>query len=470
MRTTESSASSERALDLADVYRRDRGFVRSSLRSLGVPRSGLEDALQDVFVVVHRRLRDYDPGRGSLRAWLFGISLRVARAQRRGLGRTCAIPGELAADRSVADPERYVNRMEVASAASDIVGSLPPAQWQILIMTDVEGMTGPEISETLGIKLGTVYTRLARARTKVRRRTEASSRDRWLNAVWAGLGKVAGPSPALASAAFVSLRTLRGIAVVVAVVAAIAALFHLASSSDGTEASPPDVAAAGDSKAALPPHLTESGRATPGVSVVRHDASLRGVVRNDHGSTLADASVCAWLPIDPVAGRGSTPAPTCTRTTAAGDYALTRLTPGARYLVSATAPQHVPAQAPGDGDGPWIKLRAAEARTGVDIVVQAGGVPIQGRVVDVLGGAIEGARVAITPSTILIDQSFAWPPASAASDADGRFEAWVGRGRLSVRAYAGGYAPVGLSTQAPGPSVVLALAPLRSPDLYPPDR
>ena len=57
-------------------------FVWRSLGRLGVPPEGIEDAAQDVFLVVHRRLADFE-GRSSLTTWLYGIALRVARDHRR---------------------------------------------------------------------------------------------------------------------------------------------------------------------------------------------------------------------------------------------------------------------------------------------------------------------------------------------------------------------------------------------------
>ena len=70
------------------VYRDGFAFVWSTLLRLGVPRAAVEDATQDVFVVVHRRLADFE-GRGAgLRSWLFTIVRRVAYRHRRGAART----------------------------------------------------------------------------------------------------------------------------------------------------------------------------------------------------------------------------------------------------------------------------------------------------------------------------------------------------------------------------------------------
>ena len=65
------------APELEDVYRRHFAFVWRSLLRLGIPRSAVEDVAQDVFLVVRRRLGDYDASY-SMPAWLFGILRRVA--------------------------------------------------------------------------------------------------------------------------------------------------------------------------------------------------------------------------------------------------------------------------------------------------------------------------------------------------------------------------------------------------------
>ena len=68
-------------LDLATVYEAYFRYVWRCLRSLGVRDSQLEDALQDVFIVVQRRLPEFD-GRAAVRTWLYAIALRVARKYR----------------------------------------------------------------------------------------------------------------------------------------------------------------------------------------------------------------------------------------------------------------------------------------------------------------------------------------------------------------------------------------------------
>ena len=70
----------------AAVYEAHFRYVWRCLRSLGVHDAHLDDALQDVFVVVQRRLAEFD-GSAQLRTWLYAIALRIARKYRERLRR-----------------------------------------------------------------------------------------------------------------------------------------------------------------------------------------------------------------------------------------------------------------------------------------------------------------------------------------------------------------------------------------------
>src|SRR6187402_2587413 len=67
--------------ELGAVYEAHFRYVWRCLRSLGVHDAQLDDAVQDVFVVVQRRLGEFD-GNAALRTWLYAIALRIARKYR----------------------------------------------------------------------------------------------------------------------------------------------------------------------------------------------------------------------------------------------------------------------------------------------------------------------------------------------------------------------------------------------------
>jgi RNA polymerase sigma-70 factor (ECF subfamily) len=148
-----------------ELYRENFQFVWRVARSLGVPERRIEDAVQDVFIIVHRRLAEYD-ARASARAWLFEITRRVAHDHRRTVRRketTEPLPEGL--DDAVAPgPAQIAETAEDLRLVESIVAGMPEEQSVVFVLAEIEQMTAPEIAETLAIKLNTVYSRLRRAR------------------------------------------------------------------------------------------------------------------------------------------------------------------------------------------------------------------------------------------------------------------------------------------------------------------
>lgn len=146
------------------VYDAHFPFVWRSLRHLGVPEAALDDAAQDVFVVVHRRLADFE-GRSTLRTWLFGIVLRVAKDHRRAQGRRG--PHE-ALDPGLADPSpgpaEQAHTREAVSRLEKVLLRLDEDKRTVFVLAEVEGLTGREIAIALEIPENTVYSRLRAAR------------------------------------------------------------------------------------------------------------------------------------------------------------------------------------------------------------------------------------------------------------------------------------------------------------------
>lgn len=149
----------------AAVYEEHFAFVWRSLRRLGVPDRLLDDAAQDVFIVVHRRLAAFE-GRSSLRSWLFGIARRVAHDHRRRIGRkerTEELP-EAVVDPRGATPAGDVERAEAVRALHEILAAMSDDKREVFVLAELEQMTVPEIADAIGANLNTVYSRLRAAR------------------------------------------------------------------------------------------------------------------------------------------------------------------------------------------------------------------------------------------------------------------------------------------------------------------
>lgn len=161
-------------LDITSLYEEHAVFVWRSLRVLGVPPDALDDAVQEVFLVVHRRLDEFQ-GRSAVRTWLYAIARRVAGNIRRGLGRRGAptsLDVELP-DEGVGDPRALAERAEAGRLLLDLLGDLSDEQREVFLLVEVEEMSVPEAADALGINLNTCYSRLRAARHRFERALSA---------------------------------------------------------------------------------------------------------------------------------------------------------------------------------------------------------------------------------------------------------------------------------------------------------
>jgi RNA polymerase sigma-70 factor, ECF subfamily len=170
-----------RPLELDDVYREHFAFVWRSAKRLGVGEASLDDVVQEVFVIVHRRLAGFE-GRSSIRTWLFGITLRVTRDHRRSAARKSpegtVDPDTLHA--STLDPDQAFEKAEAVHLLYALLDELDEERREVFVMAELEGMTMPDIAATLGVNVNTAYARLRAARqtfesSLARRR----ARDEW---------------------------------------------------------------------------------------------------------------------------------------------------------------------------------------------------------------------------------------------------------------------------------------------------
>jgi RNA polymerase sigma-70 factor (ECF subfamily) len=153
--------------DFDTVYSQHVGFVWRVLRGMGVADAGVEDAVQDVFVVVHRRLPEFD-GRHAIRTWLFAIAYRVAADHRRRLRRLHVQEPlhEQLSDRAPT-PADSAEHSEALQLLDALLGELGDDKRTVLVLAEIEGMTAPEIATVTGASVNTVYTRLRRARLQL---------------------------------------------------------------------------------------------------------------------------------------------------------------------------------------------------------------------------------------------------------------------------------------------------------------
>jgi RNA polymerase sigma-70 factor (ECF subfamily) len=162
----QSAALVKGALDVTAIFKAHHAFVWRILRHLGVAAADQEDVLQEVFVVVHRRLADYCE-HDKMRAWLYAICTRVVRDHRRRIARRREDPRELPDFSQQPSQARVVADQQALSIAQRMLASLPEKQRAVFVLYEIEQLSMPEIALAVECPLPTAYARLRKARERV---------------------------------------------------------------------------------------------------------------------------------------------------------------------------------------------------------------------------------------------------------------------------------------------------------------
>jgi RNA polymerase sigma-70 factor (ECF subfamily) len=169
-----TSASESAKLALADfqaVYREHYPAIWRFVRHLGVRPSDVPDVTHNVFLVAYRK-RDTFEGRSTVRTWLCAIALRCSRDNLK----SAAVRREV----SVAEhplessPEATTEQYDAGelALAHRLLAALPQEQREVFVLHELEQMSGSEIASLMGTSLGTVRSRLRRAREAFRKQLE----------------------------------------------------------------------------------------------------------------------------------------------------------------------------------------------------------------------------------------------------------------------------------------------------------
>jgi RNA polymerase sigma-70 factor (ECF subfamily) len=157
-------------------YRRELAFVARTLRFFGVPHAEVDDAVQEVFLVLHLRWHDLDAN-VPLRTWLHGVVRRVSGNHRRARSRRRTEPLDTAVeDRAMPAltdtrnplPDELFAAKQGLQRLQLIVDRLPPARRAVYLLTELEEMTAAEIARRVQRPRNTVSSQLRAARLEVR--------------------------------------------------------------------------------------------------------------------------------------------------------------------------------------------------------------------------------------------------------------------------------------------------------------
>jgi len=176
------------SLNFRAIYERWFDEVSKWVRALGGPEADREDLVQDVFVVVHRRLPDFDGD--NLPGWLYRITRHRVRDFRRLVWVKRILFGSVPLPENLpkegASPIEILETRQKRAMLERLLDRLTESERLALVLFEIDGYSGEEIAEILGVPLNTVWSRTHKARRKLLgwlgQRREFSSNERMMAA------------------------------------------------------------------------------------------------------------------------------------------------------------------------------------------------------------------------------------------------------------------------------------------------
>lgn len=158
---------------LRRAYETHAGRVLALALRIVRSRAEAEDVVQDTFVEVWRRARDYDPRRGEVSAWIMGMarSRCIDRVRRARVRSAYAMRGD-ADEVPPKAPEDNAAANEHGVRVREVLASLPTEQRTALELAYFDGLTQQQIAAQIGAPLGTVKTRIRLALEKLGKELE----------------------------------------------------------------------------------------------------------------------------------------------------------------------------------------------------------------------------------------------------------------------------------------------------------
>lgn len=161
------SLDSTQDLDIVAIVREHGPYVHRLLRRLGVAPADVDDAFQEVFVVVHRKLDSFQR-KSSIRGWVYGICVRVGVRHRRRRAARQEVPGavdELAG--TAPTPEATFRTVEARRLLDSFLDKLDDDKRAVFVLYELEGMPMQDVAAMTNCALPTAYSRLRLAREVV---------------------------------------------------------------------------------------------------------------------------------------------------------------------------------------------------------------------------------------------------------------------------------------------------------------
>jgi RNA polymerase sigma-70 factor (ECF subfamily) len=155
------------------LYRRRHAGIYRFAYQMSGSEAIAEDVTQEVFMVLMGEAKNYDPSKGSLSAYLYGIARNhVLRALSRdrsfvAIGEGYEEDGETTHEQLIAqdDPLGDLTRNELIESVRQAVTNLPAHYREVVVLCDLHEMSYAEAAQVLGCAVGTIRSRLHRARS-----------------------------------------------------------------------------------------------------------------------------------------------------------------------------------------------------------------------------------------------------------------------------------------------------------------
>lgn len=157
----------------ATLYRRHQGAVYRFARLMTGSAPAAEDVVQEVFLALMKDAARYDAGRAALTTYLFGMARRVTRRRLLRERRFVEINVSDGALDRAPNASEALERSDTLQRLRDAILSLPSRYREVVVLCDLEGVTYETAAASIGCAIGTIRSRLHRARqllaTKLRR-------------------------------------------------------------------------------------------------------------------------------------------------------------------------------------------------------------------------------------------------------------------------------------------------------------
>ena len=153
------------SVDIGKAFQEHAPFIARVIEKLTGSGAHVDDILQDTFIIAYKKREQFE-GRSALRTWLYGIAKNLCMHHKRGLARFLNFKEKLQSTPSPDSPSPHKN-LEVSrelQLAESVITSMTFKQREVFVLYELEEMEGTDIAELLEIPIGTVWTRLHKAR------------------------------------------------------------------------------------------------------------------------------------------------------------------------------------------------------------------------------------------------------------------------------------------------------------------